>query len=80
MAQGKPDHGEDPQLSYSPPTKPNAVVRLIRWAWHAWLVYVGLLVLVVAGLFVKDGAWYVLPFFAFFAYVAYVQIRNRRGR
>ena len=58
--------------------KSNPVKRLILWGWHAWLVYVGLLMLVVLGLFVKDGAWWAIPLFAFFGYVAYVQIRNRR--
>ena len=59
---------------------PNPAVRLIRWFWHAWLVYLGLGALLVLGLFLSDGAWWALPLFAFFGYVAYVQIRNSRRR
>lgn len=79
MAPRKSDHGEDPQMIDSPP-KPNPVVRLIRWFWHAYLILFGLSVLFLLGLFVSDGAWWAIPLFAFFGYVAYVQIRNRRRR
>ena len=40
-----------------PRWKPNPIVHLIRWAWSAWLVYVGLMALFVLGLFLSDGAW-----------------------
>lgn len=52
--------------------------RLARWAWSAWLVYVGLMALFLFGLFLSDGAWWAIPLFAFFGFVAWVQIRNRR--
>ena len=74
MASRKPDHGEDPQVSYNP------VVRLIRWFWHSYLVLIGLGALLVFGLFLSDGAWWVVFPFAIFAWAAYVQIRNRRRR
>ena len=60
--------------------KPNPVVRLARWLWTAYLLWLGLAALVVLGLLVSDGAWWAVPLFAFFGYVAYVQIRNRRRR
>jgi hypothetical protein len=63
-----------------PPTQPNPVVRLIRWFWHSYLVLFGLGVLFVFGMFLSDGAWWVVFPFAFFGWAAYVQIRNRRRR
>jgi hypothetical protein len=56
----------------------SAIVRLARWAWSVYLVYLGLGALFLLGLLLSDGAWWALPLFAFFAFVAYVQIRNRR--
>jgi hypothetical protein len=56
----------------------NPVVRLIRWLWTAYLLWLGLAAIVVLGVFLSDGAWWAIPLFAFFGYVAYVQIRNRR--
>ena len=58
----------------------NPVVRLIRWFWHSYLVLIGLGALFVLGLFLSDGAWWVVFPFAIFAWAAYVQIRNRRRR
>ncbi len=55
-----------------------AIVRLARWFWSAWLVYLGLMALFFLGLLLRDGAWWALPLFAFFAFIAYVQVRNRR--
>ena len=79
MALRKQDDASDPPVIDASPT-PNPVVRLIRWFWKAWLVSIGLWALVIAGVFVKDGAWWTIPLFAFFGYVAYVQIRNSRRR
>lgn len=59
----------------------NPLVRLARWAWAAWLVYVGLIALFLLGLLVvADGSLWAIPLFAFFGFVAYVQIRNRSRR
>ena len=73
MAPGKLNDVGDPEMI-------GWIVRLARWGWNAWLVYVGLTVLFLLGLLLSDGAWWALPLFAFFAFVAYVQIRNRRRR
>ena len=56
----------------------DAIVRLIRVGWSAWLVYVGLMALFLFGLFLSDGALWAIPLFAVFGFVAGVQIRNRR--
>ena len=56
----------------------DAIVRLIRVGWSAWLAYVGLMALFLFGLFLSDGALWAIPLFAFFGFVAWVQIRNRR--
>jgi hypothetical protein len=55
-----------------------AIVRLVRLGWSMWLVYLGLIALLLLGLLLSDGAWWALPLFAFFAFGAWAQIRNRR--
>lgn len=66
-------------MSYVP-RKPNVIVRLLRWGYNAYFLYLGLAGLLIGVLLAINGAWWAIPLFAFFAFVAYVQIRNRRRR